>query len=118
MRTKQLEYDNEKFTIAPLTVEQTEKFAEATVDLDSLDDKGKAAAARARACEIVCYGLNNAQSAVQWTPERCRTEMDQWLLFRLQSEILEFSRLTASAAGEEAARTAEPGEKTRAAVVN
>jgi hypothetical protein len=95
MRTKTLEYDGTKLTIAPLSLAQVQKFEAEAIDLDKLSDTEKAAAARKRACEIVAYSLNNANPGAaetdRWTPERCRDEMDQWLLFELQKRILNFA---------------------------
>lgn len=107
-RLKKIEVDGAIFTIAPLTVEQVEHYLGTTVE----QRVGKVSLMLVQgACDVICYGLNNADSASDnpWTPERIRVELDLELVDRLFSEILTFSKLKLIKAEE------SPGEAQPAA---
>jgi hypothetical protein len=93
-RTKVVEMDGVKVTIAPMTLEQIEEYI---APLEELEGK---TTAKVRVFNLVCNGLNNAMldengnmppDAKPWTHEMLRHRIDMLLYEKLQREILEFS---------------------------
>jgi len=103
-RRKQVEMDGARFTISPLTLEQ----------VGVLGDDGEVRPVPKSVYETVVDGLNNGQlaiaedlcgaglTAVPWTVQRVKSEMDLLLWKFLHAEILDFSglKIEAKSAGE------------------
>lgn len=99
MKTKTVDIEGQKFTIAPMTVAQVERYLEET---ESPDDKEKGKQFKLRTYDLICCGLNNARPNVvqhgtpvdaEWTHERVRNELDWTTYMTLQREILDYSGL-------------------------
>lgn len=95
MRTKEIDIEGQKFTIAPLTIAQVE---ELTDGVQPGPDDAKAW--KARALQTVCDGLANASPDAPQTPDGLRNSMDLLTYNALHSAILEFSGLKTVAMGE------------------
>jgi hypothetical protein len=92
MRTKKVKIDEDEYTVGALTLEQVEEFI---APIEQISDT----ATKARAYELVCFGLNNPNrnkneaDVPPWTKERVYKELDLVTFMKLQSEILEISGL-------------------------
>lgn len=92
MRTREVTVDQDKYTIAALTLEQVEQFI---APIEKPEDGQPTDDAKTRAYQLVCYGLNNAHKNgdPNWTKERVYKELDLVTFLKLQQEILELSGL-------------------------
>ena len=95
MRKIVKEFDGARFTLAPLNLDQVDKFI--TTKDGSI-----------RTIDLLLMSLNNAEPGEPWTEEKLRKELDLVLQGELQTAVLEISGLKAVEAG------ASPGE-TKAA---
>lgn len=117
-RTKVVEFDGATFTIGALSIRQAEQFIAKQREALGHDEHdapkpGVQASPEKLAAnwrEFICTGLNNAQqnAADSWTPEKLADAIDLISLNRLRNELLEFSGLTSSPAGEAPATAIAP----------
>jgi hypothetical protein len=106
-RTKVVELDGAKFTIAPLTLRQVEEFLEkqrAALGMDptskvfTIEHAAKADQGKLTDLwrEFICMGLNNAmlsETGERWKPDRLIDQIDLVTFQRLRNELMEFSGL-------------------------
>lgn len=89
MRTKNVEFDGQRFVISPLNLEQVEEIFPTGEDGTVTTSRGWDGAVK-----LIVYGLNNAQTGMEpWTPERVRKELDYPTMRWLRDQIAEFSEL-------------------------
>jgi hypothetical protein len=96
MRTKELEFDGQKYRISPLSISQQDELtADPPVDTQKMNPAELAAFGKKRALQVVPWGLNNALRGEElpWDEGRCMKELDAWVLYELMNAILDFSQM-------------------------
>jgi hypothetical protein len=93
LRKRTVEFDGVKFVIAPLTLDQVEKYLQGEID------QGNRGELTIKNSDLICLSLNNAlgeqaEDGEKWTPERCKKELDPKLFWHLLPDaIMDFTGL-------------------------